>query len=265
MGTAPVALCEWSRDVVGVSSVIEDGVTVLTANSPDALAGQLDELDVGAVAVRRKSSESRPTGPLLVAVRADSVECASAPILLGELRRRGVDALMIETGDQSQPDPDDAHLLRLAAKSGRAVALISDPHPDLRHAVLDALRAWGSAAGPRHALLAGPRSFCAGVERAIEIVEWVLRQVGAPVYVRKQIVHNIHVVRDLEQRGRCSSMSCTRCHRARRWSFPRTVSRRRSGTKRPRGGCAWLTRRARWWRRCTARRSASGSAVTRSC
>ena len=50
-------------------------------------------------------------------------------------------------------------------------------------------------------LLAGPRSFCAGVERAIEIVERVLEQQGSPVYVRKQIVHNTHVVHDLEQRG----------------------------------------------------------------
>jgi 4-hydroxy-3-methylbut-2-enyl diphosphate reductase len=50
-------------------------------------------------------------------------------------------------------------------------------------------------------LLAGPRSFCAGVERAIEIVEKVLAQHGPPVYVRKQIVHNTHVVADLERRG----------------------------------------------------------------
>ena len=50
-------------------------------------------------------------------------------------------------------------------------------------------------------LLASPRSFCAGVERAIEIVEQALEQHGAPVYVRKQIVHNTHVVADLERRG----------------------------------------------------------------
>jgi 4-hydroxy-3-methylbut-2-enyl diphosphate reductase len=50
-------------------------------------------------------------------------------------------------------------------------------------------------------LLAGPRSFCAGVERAIEIVERVLEKQGEPVYVRKQIVHNTRVVGDLEDRG----------------------------------------------------------------
>ncbi|GAA0619575.1 4-hydroxy-3-methylbut-2-enyl diphosphate reductase [Kutzneria viridogrisea] len=53
----------------------------------------------------------------------------------------------------------------------------------------------------RTVLLAGPRSFCAGVERAIEIVERVLDQREPPVYVRKQIVHNVHVVADLEARG----------------------------------------------------------------
>ncbi|HEX3815356.1 MAG TPA: 4-hydroxy-3-methylbut-2-enyl diphosphate reductase [Mycobacteriales bacterium] len=64
-----------------------------------------------------------------------------------------------------------------------------------------ALQAWADACGPRRVLLAGPRSFCAGVERAIAVVEAALEQHGAPVYVRKQIVHNIHVVRDLEDRG----------------------------------------------------------------
>ncbi|HTI26118.1 MAG TPA: 4-hydroxy-3-methylbut-2-enyl diphosphate reductase [Kutzneria sp.] len=53
----------------------------------------------------------------------------------------------------------------------------------------------------RHVLLAGPRSFCAGVERAIEIVERALESRGAPVYVRKQIVHNATVVDDLARRG----------------------------------------------------------------
>jgi 4-hydroxy-3-methylbut-2-enyl diphosphate reductase len=55
--------------------------------------------------------------------------------------------------------------------------------------------------GPRRVLLAGPRSFCAGVERAIDTVERALEKFGPPVYVRKQIVHNSHVVNVLEQRG----------------------------------------------------------------
>jgi len=50
-------------------------------------------------------------------------------------------------------------------------------------------------------LLATPRGYCAGVERAIETVEQALRLHGAPVYVRRRIVHNTHVVRELERRG----------------------------------------------------------------
>jgi len=49
-------------------------------------------------------------------------------------------------------------------------------------------------------VLAEPRSFCAGVRRAIEIVEVALERFGPPIYVRNQIVHNHHVVRSLEQR-----------------------------------------------------------------
>jgi 4-hydroxy-3-methylbut-2-en-1-yl diphosphate reductase len=54
---------------------------------------------------------------------------------------------------------------------------------------------------PTKVLLAAPRGYCAGVERAVDAVERALRTHGAPVYVRKQIVHNAHVVRDLEAKG----------------------------------------------------------------
>jgi 4-hydroxy-3-methylbut-2-enyl diphosphate reductase len=63
------------------------------------------------------------------------------------------------------------------------------------------LEGWAAALGPREVVLAGPRASCAGVTRAIEIVERALEQRGAPVYVRKQIVHNRHVVGELERRG----------------------------------------------------------------
>ncbi len=52
-----------------------------------------------------------------------------------------------------------------------------------------------------HVLLAGPRGFCAGVDRAIKIVEEAIRQYGAPVYVRHEIVHNRFVVESLEKQG----------------------------------------------------------------
>src|SRR5687768_822283 len=53
----------------------------------------------------------------------------------------------------------------------------------------------------RSVVVAAPRGYCAGVDRAVVTVEKALDTYGAPVYVRKQIVHNRHVVEDLEQRG----------------------------------------------------------------
>ena len=55
--------------------------------------------------------------------------------------------------------------------------------------------------GHKRVLLAAPRGYCAGVDRAVITVEKALERYGAPVYVRKQIVHNIHVVRELEAKG----------------------------------------------------------------
>ena len=58
-----------------------------------------------------------------------------------------------------------------------------------------------SAISPQEIILAEPRGFCAGVDRAIDIVEHALAKFGAPIYVRHEIVHNTHVVEDLRSRG----------------------------------------------------------------
>jgi 4-hydroxy-3-methylbut-2-enyl diphosphate reductase len=57
------------------------------------------------------------------------------------------------------------------------------------------------AASPQKLLLAAPRGYCAGVDRAVQSVEHALELHGAPVYVRKEIVHNKHVVEQLRDRG----------------------------------------------------------------
>jgi len=62
-------------------------------------------------------------------------------------------------------------------------------------------RAGGSDRVGAQILLAEPRGFCAGVDRAIDIVEHALAKFGAPIYVRHEIVHNTHVVNDLKSRG----------------------------------------------------------------
>ena len=61
--------------------------------------------------------------------------------------------------------------------------------------------ATAAALGNLRVILAGPRGFCAGVDRAIRVVEEALRRYGAPVYVRHEIVHNRTVVEDLERQG----------------------------------------------------------------
>src|SRR5690625_2855807 len=63
------------------------------------------------------------------------------------------------------------------------------------------MTAMTTATNQRRVLLANPRGYCAGVDRAVITVEKALEQYGAPIYVRKQIVHNTHVVSTLEKRG----------------------------------------------------------------
>jgi 4-hydroxy-3-methylbut-2-en-1-yl diphosphate reductase len=175
-------------------------------------------------------------GDLVVGTQVGAVTCASAPILAGELRRAGLPARtgrittidhLVRRAERAKLAADGWLLADMesaplaAAADGRPVAVIravSDtPHHPLAGivsgglAALRSLRAaapvaqqWAAACGTRQVLLAGPRSFCAGVERAIEIVERVLERQGPqgpPVYVRKQIVHNTRVVGDLERRG----------------------------------------------------------------
>jgi 4-hydroxy-3-methylbut-2-enyl diphosphate reductase len=59
----------------------------------------------------------------------------------------------------------------------------------------------GAIPSPQEIILAEPRGFCAGVDRAIEIVERALLKFGAPIYVRHEIVHNTYVVNDLKAKG----------------------------------------------------------------
>jgi 4-hydroxy-3-methylbut-2-en-1-yl diphosphate reductase len=69
---------------------------------------------------------------------------------------------------------------------------------DARHC---ATYGWGVTSAQKRVLLAKPRGYCAGVDRAVQTVEIALDLYGPPVYVRKQIVHNKHVVATLEKRG----------------------------------------------------------------
>ena len=85
----------------------------------------------------------------------------------------------------------------VSISNGRGHTLLDTPAvPTRREKLIN-----NPVAGQKKILLAAPRGYCAGVDRAVIAVEKALERYGAPVYVRKQIVHNIHVVRELEARG----------------------------------------------------------------
>ncbi len=97
----------------------------------------------------------------------------------------------------------------------------------------------------KRVLLASPRGYCAGVERAVDTVERALRLYGEPVYVRKQIVHNSHVVRELEERGAIFVDAIDEIPEGRRSSSPPTACRPPCVRPPTRDGSRRSTRRAR--------------------
>ena len=194
-------------------------VPVVVAGVAGGLAPGLNTGDV-VVANELLTADGRPPRPVL-----------GADLLAAELRRAG---LRVQTGPiVSSPSlawspPARARLARTGALAvdmesayvadqltGHPLAVvrtISDTAGDgvllggpralrsLRRA-RGPIDAWTRAIGSKEIVLAAPRSFCAGVERAIEIVERALERFGSPVFVRRQIVHNTHVVRRLESLG----------------------------------------------------------------
>lgn len=80
--------------------------------------------------------------------------------------------------------------------NGSAQALAMPPMPVRREQLKDL-----PVVGAKRVILAAPRGYCAGVDRAVIAVEKAIANYGAPIYVRKQIVHNIHVVTTLEAKG----------------------------------------------------------------
>jgi 4-hydroxy-3-methylbut-2-enyl diphosphate reductase len=210
----------------------------LGAGRARKVAGQDQPHPFGALAVMGTAaglSDDLSPGDLVVASEVTdgetTVRLPGAELLAAELRRAGLSARagrvvtvkkLVRAADRERlaadgylvADMESAALL--AAADGRPAAVIravSDAGfgPGIVRGGIAALRSlrkaapvaekWAAACRERTVLLAGPRSFCAGVERAIEIVERALELRGAPVYVRKQIVHNTRVVADLEGRG----------------------------------------------------------------
>ena len=180
-----------------------------------AVASLLGSVPAGlpAVAVTGTSTAAAlPPGQVVVADEVCGPGIAhrlpAATLLAEELRRDGVDVVVgpvtTEGGPGLATDDDSAWALA-ALPAGTPVAVVRAVEGPGALAALGRLRPalehWARAVGDRRLVLAAPRSFCAGVERAIEIVERAIDRFGAPVYVRRQIVHNAHVVADLAGRG----------------------------------------------------------------
>jgi 4-hydroxy-3-methylbut-2-enyl diphosphate reductase len=156
--------------------------------------------------------------------------CPGAEVIASMLRRHGLNALsgpvvsvraptiaggrkrLYESSGALVADMESMWLA--AAAAGRpfvVVRVVSDgPGRGLRgiaratktlSQAAGVLADWAANVHPRELVLAAPRASCAGVERAIEVVERTLDRYGPPVYMRKQIVHNRHVVSELERRG----------------------------------------------------------------
>jgi 4-hydroxy-3-methylbut-2-en-1-yl diphosphate reductase len=129
-----------------------------------------------------------------------AIGCPAGDLIVGELRRRGV--ATFRGPIRLDVAPDERVLAAVVPGTGSGLGVATAYGDDEGWlAAWSVSASWLSVAGARTVLLPSPRSFCAGVERAIEVVERVLEQRGIPVYVRRQIVHNTHVVADLEARG----------------------------------------------------------------
>jgi 4-hydroxy-3-methylbut-2-enyl diphosphate reductase len=217
-GMGPARVAEWLPSL----TTFNNGALVVAG-----VAGGLShELRAGDVVV---ASEVRDVGgrtllraaaPLAAELRAIGLRVHVGPIVSTDHIVSGPEREKLRETGALAVDMESAALVREVAKRDVCVAvvrvIVDTAHMPLARfsTVAAGMRAlqvlrrtgpafekWAETVGPRTVYLAGPRSFCAGVDRAIDIVERALRRYPRPVYVRRQIVHNAHVVADLERQG----------------------------------------------------------------
>jgi 4-hydroxy-3-methylbut-2-enyl diphosphate reductase len=202
MGTAAGLTDDLTPGDLIVASEVSDGSRTVPLPGADLLAAEL----------RRAGLRARvgkiATVPKIVRA-ADRAKLAAQGYLAADMESTALVTAALAGIADDGPGVDGTGngwpvaVIRAVSDGGFGPGMVTGGLAALRSLRLAAPVAerWAAACRQRTVLLAGPRSFCAGVERAIEIVERALDLRGAPVYVRKQIVHNTRVVSDLEQRG----------------------------------------------------------------
>jgi 4-hydroxy-3-methylbut-2-enyl diphosphate reductase len=187
MGTAAGLDDDLKPGDLVVATEVTDGERTVRLPGADMIAGELRRAGLSA-----RAGKIRTVGSLVKA--SQRAELAADGSLAADM-----ESLPLVAAADGRP----AAVIRAVSDIGIGPGMVTGGLAALRSLRLAApiAEAWAAACATRTVLLAGPRSFCAGVERAIEIVERALELRGAPVYVRKQIVHNTRVVHDLEERG----------------------------------------------------------------
>ncbi len=179
-------------DVLVASSVVAPDGTERAVPGAAMLAAELTRVGLRAVAGPLRSSTGLVRRPERAAFAAEGVAAADmeSAWLLDAIPADVPHAVV-----RTVVDAPGHELVSLRTPANARVAFRS-----LR-AVVPVLERWAAAVRPRRVLLAAPRGFCAGVERAIEVVERALERYGPPIYVRRHIIHNTHVVAELAERG----------------------------------------------------------------
>jgi 4-hydroxy-3-methylbut-2-en-1-yl diphosphate reductase len=187
MGTAAGVAEDLRPGDLVVATEVSDGLTTVQLPGADLLAAELRRAGLPARAGKIA------TVPKLVKA-AKRAELAAEGYLAADM-----ESTALVGAAKGRP----AAVIRAVSDGGFGPGMVTGGVAALRslRRAAPVAELWAAACAERTVLLAGPRSFCAGVERAIEIVERALELRGAPVYVRKQIVHNTRVVADLEERG----------------------------------------------------------------